>query len=77
MSREPIVRAALAAARHERGISSVTTSDWAFLKGIPAVKVGPGDTNRSHRPNEYLLESELEAGVAFYRRAIAALFRAW
>jgi acetylornithine deacetylase len=71
---EPIVRAALQAAGREQGVSSVTTSDWAFLKGIPAVKIGPGDTTRSHRPNEFVLVSELEAGAAFYRRAVAAYF---
>jgi acetylornithine deacetylase len=72
---EPIVRAALAAANREKGVGSVTTSDWAFLKDIPAVKIGPGDTNRSHRPNEYLLLSELEAGAAFYGRLVQAYFK--
>jgi acetylornithine deacetylase len=71
---EPIVQAALLAAKKEKGIGSVTTSDWAFLKGIPAVKVGPGDTQRSHRPNEYLLVSELEAGAAFYQHAARNYF---
>lgn len=72
---EVVVRAALEAANVSAGIGSVTTSDWAFLKGIPAVKVGPGDTNRSHRPNEYLLLSELKEGVAFYSRLIHTYFR--
>ena len=72
---EAVVRAALEVADVSAGIGSVTTSDWAFLKGIPAVKVGPGDTNRSHRPNEYVLLSELEKGVAFYSRFIHTYFR--
>jgi acetylornithine deacetylase len=72
---QPIVRAALAAAGARAGIGSVTTSDWAFLKGIPAVKVGPGDTQRSHRPNEYLRVAELEAGVAFYRHCVRTYFQ--
>jgi acetylornithine deacetylase len=72
---EVVVRAALEAANASAGIGSVTTSDWAFLKGIPAVKVGPGDTNRSHRPNEYLLLSELKEGTAFYSRFINTYFR--
>jgi len=72
---ELIVRAALEAAEVSAGVGSVTTSDWAFLKGIAAVKVGPGNTNRSHRPNEYLLLSELEAGAAFYSRFVQAYFR--
>jgi acetylornithine deacetylase len=74
-SSEVVVRAALEVADASAGIASVTTSDWAFLKGIPAVKVGPGNTNRSHRPNEYLLLSELEKGVVFYSRFIHTYFR--
>jgi acetylornithine deacetylase len=72
---EVVVRAALQAADTSRGVESGTTSDWAFFKGIPAVKAGPGDTNRSHRPNEYLLLSELEAGAAFYSRFVHTYFR--
>jgi acetylornithine deacetylase len=72
---EVVVCAALEAANASAGIGSVTTSDWAFLKGIQAIKVGPGDTNRSHRPNEYLLFSELEKGAAFYSRFIHVYFR--
>jgi len=72
---EVVVRAALEVANASAGIGSVTTSDWAFLKGIPAVKVGPGDTNRSHRPNEYLLLSELKEGVAFYDQLVQTYFR--
>jgi len=30
------------------------------------VKCGPGDSRRSHTPDEYLLLDELEAGAAFY-----------
>lgn len=65
---EPIVQAALAASGHQNPIGSATASDWAFLTDIPAVKVGPGDSARSHRPNEYLLLEELEAGAKFYSR---------
>ncbi len=65
-----VVRAALAAAGRERGASSRTTSDWAFLSDLPAVKAGPGDTKRSHQPDEYITRTELADGVAFYRRLI-------
>ncbi len=73
-SKHPIVRAALRAAKKEAPTSSATTSDWAFLQNIPAVKVGPGDTFRSHRPDEYLLLSELEEGIAFYRDSVIHFF---
>ena len=71
---EAIVRAALDASGTKRGVGSDTTSDWAFLRGIPAVKIGPGDTKRSHRPNEYVTVAELEAGAAFYTRVVRAYF---
>jgi acetylornithine deacetylase len=71
---EPIVQAALAAAGRTETVSSVTTSDWAFLKGIPAVKIGPGDTRRSHQANEYLRLDELEAGARFYSAVVQQYF---
>ncbi len=65
------------AAREASGkafVGSATTSDWAFLGDLPAVKIGPGDTHRSHRANEFLLQSELEAGAAFYALAVQRYF---
>jgi acetylornithine deacetylase len=70
----PIVQAALQAAGRKGPVGSVTTSDWAFLGDIPAVKVGPGDTHRSHRPNEHLALSELEAAIPFYLGLVKAYF---
>jgi len=69
----PLVVAALAAAGRTRAIGSATMSDMALLQGIPAVKCGPGETARSHTPDEYVLASELEAGVAFYRALVPAV----
>jgi acetylornithine deacetylase len=71
----PIVRAALQAAGKAGPVGSATTSDWALLGDIPTVKVGPGDTFRSHSPNEYLTLPELEAGAAFYARLVPAFFK--
>jgi acetylornithine deacetylase len=70
---EPIVRAAVAAGGNTP-VGSSTASDWAFLGQVPTVKVGPGDTLRSHRPDEYLALVELEAGVAFYQKLIHGYF---
>jgi acetylornithine deacetylase len=56
-------------------VGSGTTSDWAFLGNIPAVKAGPGDTFRSHTPNEYLTLPELEAGSAFYTQLVPTFFK--
>ena len=44
---------------------SPTTSDWIHLR-CPAVKMGPGDSRRSHTADEYILLSELEQGVKGY-----------
>ncbi|MFN8178413.1 MAG: M20/M25/M40 family metallo-hydrolase [bacterium] len=68
----PLVVAALQAAGRSQAIGSPTLSDMALLGGIPAVKVGPGDTARSHTPDEFVTVDELEAGFRFYR-ALARL----
>jgi acetylornithine deacetylase len=65
-----VVKAALAAAGAQGGIGSATASDWAFLSHLPAVKAGPGDTHRSHRPDEWLSKGELAAGAAFYAKLV-------
>lgn len=56
----------------QRGISlglsyygSPTTSDQAVIP-YPSVKIGPGDSARSHTANEYILISELEEGFRIY-----------
>lgn len=69
-----LVQTALDCTVHTQAVGSTTLSDMALLPpGVPAVKVGPGQTARSHTPNEYLLASELDAGVQFYE----ACARAW
>jgi acetylornithine deacetylase len=67
---QPVVRAALAAAGTTGGTGSSTASDWAHLGHLPAVKAGPGDTYRSHRPDEWLALRELRAGAAFYEKLV-------
>ena len=41
----------------------------------PAIKVGPGSSSRSHRPDEFVHEAEVLEGARFYAhlaRAFAA-----
>lgn len=45
---------------------SPTLSDQAFMKNFPTVKIGPGDTHRSHTAGEYILEDELRKGIETY-----------
>jgi len=66
----PLVVAALAATGNANAIGSSTMSDMALLAGIPAVKCGPGQTARSHTPNEFVLAAELLEGVRAYTSLI-------
>lgn len=45
--------------------SSPTTSDWMRIT-CDAVKMGPGESSRSHRKDEYVLVSEIETGIRTY-----------
>ena len=44
---------------------SPTTSDWTRLS-IPAIKIGPGESARSHKADEYILKEEIEKGIDTY-----------
>jgi len=66
----PLVLAALAARPGARTFGSRGLSDLVFFKGIPGIKVGPGRTERSHTPDEYVLESEIVEGARFYEAAV-------
>ncbi len=72
----PIVRAAVAATGGAATRGSPTVSDWAFLRGTPAVKIGPGDSRRSHAPDEYVTEGELARGIEVYGKLVASYFGA-
>jgi len=47
---------------------STTCSDWAYLPGVDAVKLGPGDSNLSHTPNESVRIKEVKKAVDLYIR---------
>jgi acetylornithine deacetylase len=44
---------------------SPTTSDWMRLS-CPAIKMGPGDSSRSHKADEYVLVEEISSGISGY-----------
>lgn len=44
---------------------SPTTSDWMRIS-CPAIKMGPGESARSHQADEFVLVSELADGIAGY-----------
>ena len=59
----PLVRKAVAMGKTTYG--SPTLSDQALMR-FPTLKMGPGDSARSHAPDEYILLSEIRAGIADY-----------
>jgi acetylornithine deacetylase len=45
---------------------SPTCSDWVFLRHLDAIKCGPGQSLRSHTPDEFVELSEVRAARRFY-----------
>ncbi|MBO5187921.1 MAG: M20/M25/M40 family metallo-hydrolase [Alistipes sp.] len=66
----PLVRAAVKAGA--KPFISTTTSDRTLMP-IPALKIGPGDSARSHTADEYVLVEEIEQGIATYVEIIENL----
>lgn len=52
---------------------SPTTSDRAIMQGLPALKMGVGESARSHTADEYVLESEIIDGIEIYDRLLKEL----
>lgn len=59
----PLVQSGIALGRSTYG--SPTTSDQALLS-MPSLKLGPGDSARSHMADEFIFLHEIEAGIALY-----------
>ncbi len=67
----PLVRAAVALGKTP--FVSPTTSDMALMSSFPSLKMGPGESSRSHTADEFVLESEIADGIATYLRLIDSL----
>lgn len=52
---------------------SPTVSDRALMTGIPALKIGPGESSRSHSADEYVLISEINKALEIYPRLIKGI----
>ena len=59
----PLVQAGIASGRETYG--SPTLSDQSVLS-CPSLKLGPGDSTRSHTADEFIYVKEIEEGVALY-----------
>lgn len=62
-TRHPLVQAGLDLGRKTYG--SPTLSDQAIIP-VPSLKIGPGDSARSHTADEYIYINEMEEGVELY-----------
>lgn len=67
----PLVKAAKSVGREP--FVSPTTSDMAVMHGIPSLKIGPGQSSRSHSADEYVLVSEIEEALELYPKIIKAI----
>lgn len=59
----PLVKAGLSLGKHYYG--SPTTSDKALMP-FPTLKMGPGDSARSHSADEFIYLREIESGILTY-----------
>ena len=66
-----LVRAGLALGKSYYG--SVTTSDKALMP-FPTLKMGPGDSARSHTANEFIYIQEIHEGVSTYIQLLSTIF---
>ncbi|MCU0690718.1 MAG: M20/M25/M40 family metallo-hydrolase [Polyangiaceae bacterium] len=66
----PLVQDALEARGQRHPLGSRTLSDWVHFAQWPAIKVGPGATERSHTADEYVFEREVVQGASWYEALV-------
>jgi acetylornithine deacetylase len=66
----PLVQQAVALGIHTYG--SKTMSDQVHMP-FPTIKMGPGDTRRSHTADEYIYVDEIDAGIQIYLQLLDGL----
>ena len=52
---------------------SPTTSDMSLMYDFPSLKIGPGQSSRSHSADEFILLSEIEGAIPLYKELIGSL----
>lgn len=67
----PLVQAGLSLNMNYYG--SPTTSDQAIMKGFSTLKLGPGDSARSHTANEFIYVKEIGDGIKKYYNLLNGL----
>lgn len=66
----PVVKAGVKLGRNTYG--SPTTSDQALMP-FTSVKIGPGDSARSHQADEFIYIHELKEGIQIYHQLLTSL----
>jgi acetylornithine deacetylase len=66
----PLVQAGIALGRKVYG--SLTTSDQAVLN-IPSLKIGPGNSGRSHIADEFIYVDEIKEGIELYIKLLEGI----
>lgn len=61
-----LLPAVMAARPDARPFASPTCSDWVFLRHLDTVKLGPGNSRRSHTVDESIELAEVDAASEFY-----------
>ncbi len=67
----PLVQAAMALGKTP--FISPTTSDMALMHGIPSLKMGPGESSRSHSADEFVFLSEISDAIDTYTNLIKTI----
>lgn len=67
----PLVKSAMALGKTP--FVSPTTSDMALMHGICSLKMGPGESFRSHTADEFVLLDEIDNALHIYPRLIKAI----
>jgi len=57
-----------------RPFGSPTLSDMALMS-FPTLKIGPGNSSRSHAPNEFISIEELESGIDIYSTLVSKIVK--
>src|SRR5690606_14564611 len=70
--KHPIVQAGTALGRTTYG--SPTTSDQALLD-IPSLKLGPGESGRSHMADEFIYLDEIREGIDLYIKILEKIVK--
>lgn len=52
---------------------SPTTSDMSLMYHFPSLKIGPGQSSRSHSADEYIMLSEIEQAIPLYHSLLAGM----